>query len=90
MEAHPASNPILDDGKPEYRGIGRMMITYGIKLSIDHGLTGDVVFEAKTAKLAQHYEKDFGAAPLPSFEFSAPRYLIADEAARRIFFTYLV
>lgn len=90
MEAHPASNPTLDGGTPEYRGIGRMMIAYGIKLSIDHGLAGDVVLEAKTTELARHYEKDFGAVPLPSFESSAPRYLIADEAAKRIFFTYLV
>ena len=90
MEAHPASNPMLDNGIPEYTGIGRMMIAYGIKLSIDHGLAGDVVLEAKTAELARHYEKDFGAVLLPSFEASAPRYLIADEAAKRIFFTYLV
>ena len=48
MEAHPASNPTLDGGSPEYRGIGRMMIVYGIELSIDHGLAGDVVLEAKT------------------------------------------
>ncbi len=90
MEAHPASNPTLDDGTPEYTGIGRMMIAYGIKLSIDHGLAGDVVLEAKTPELARHYVRDFGAIPLPSFEPSAPRYLIADEAAKRIFFTYLV
>lgn len=67
-----------------------MMIAYGIKLSIDHGLAGDVVLEAKTPELAQHYERDFGVVKLPSFESSAPRYLIADEAAKRIFFTYLV
>ena len=89
MEAHPASNPTLNAGIPEYTGIGRMMIAYGIKLSIDHGFAGDVVLEAKTTELARHYEKDFGAVLLPSFEASAPRYLIADEAAKRIFFTYL-
>lgn len=70
-EAHPASNPTLDGGTPEYRGIG---LAYGIKLSIDHGLAGDVVLEAKTTELARHYEKDFGAVSLPSFESSAPRY----------------
>ncbi len=90
MEAHPASNPTLDSGVPEYRGIGRMMVAFGIKLSIDHGLTGDVVLEAKTPELARHYEKDFGAVLLPAFDAAAPRYLIADEAAKRIFFTYLV
>ena len=90
MEAQPESNPTLDEGNPKYTGIGRLMIAYGIKLSIDNGLTGDVVLEAKTTSLAQHYEQDFGAILLPTFQSSAPRYLIADEAAKRIFFTYLV
>ena len=90
METQPGSNPTLDEGNPKYTGIGRLMIAYGIKLSIDNGLTGDVVLEAKTTSLARHYEKDFGAIQLPAFQSSAPRYLIADEAAKRIFFTYLV
>ena len=90
MEAQPESNPTLDGGDPKYKGIGRLMIAYGIKLSIDSGLAGDVVLEAKTTSLAKHYEKDFGAILLPAFRSSAPRYLIADEAAKRIFFTYLV
>lgn len=90
MEAHPESNPTLDGGVPKYTGIGRLMIAYGIKLSIDNGFAGDVVLEAKTTSLARHYEKDFGAIQLPMFGSSAPRYLIADEAAKRIFFTYLV
>ena len=90
MEAQPESNPTLDGGTPKYSGIGRLLIAYGIKLSIDSGLTGDVVLEAKTTSLAKHYEEDFGAVLLPTFQSSAPRYLIADEAAKRIFFTYLV
>ena len=90
MEAQPESNPTLDGETPKYRGIGRLLIAYGIKLSIDSGLTGDVVLEAKTTSLAKHYEEDFGAVLLPTFQSSAPRYLIADEAAKRIFFTYLV
>lgn len=90
MEAQPNSNPTLDHGRPKYSGIGRMMVAYAIKLSIDNGFAGDVVLEAKTAQLAQHYEQDFGAIKLPTFQASAPRYLIADEAAKRIFFTYLI
>lgn len=89
MEAHPGSNPTLDGGSPQYTGIGRMMIAYGIKLSIDNGFAGDVVLEAKTDELARHYEKDFGAVAVPVFQTAAPRYLIADEAAKKIFFTYL-
>ena len=87
MEAQPESNPTMTS-KKKYSGIGRLLIAYGIKLSIDNGLTGDVVLEAKTTQLAKHYEKDFGAVALPSFG-STPRYLIADEAAKKIFFTYL-
>ncbi|MCI9669984.1 MAG: hypothetical protein HFF49_00335 [Lawsonibacter sp.] len=90
MEAHPDSNPVLDGGHPKYTGIGRLMIAYGIKLSIDNGFAGDVILEAKTTALARHYETDFGAVRLPAFDTSAPRYLIADEVAKRIFFTYLV
>ena len=90
MEAQPESNPTLDGGISQYRGIGRLLIAYGIKLSIDSGLTGDVVLEAKTTSLTKHYEEDFGAVLLPTFQSSALRYLIADEAAKRIFFTYLV
>ncbi|MDO5445352.1 MAG: hypothetical protein Q4F31_07020 [Eubacteriales bacterium] len=87
MESQPESNPTMTNTR-KYSGIGRLLIAYGIKLSIDNGLTGDVVLEAKTTQLARHYEKDFGAIALPSFG-SIPRYLIADEAAKRIFFTYL-
>ena len=67
MEAHPESNPTMDGGDPKYTGIGQMLIAFGVKLSIDNGLTGDVVLEAKTSALAAHYERDFGAVALPSF-----------------------
>lgn len=58
--------------------------------TLDSGLAGDVVLEAKMTSLAKHYEEDFGAVLLPTFQSSAPRYLIADEAAKRIIFTYLI
>lgn len=89
MEAHPESNPVLDEGRPKYTGIGKMMIAQGIKLSIDQGFGGDVVLEAKTTSLAEHYVRDFGAVALPAFDASAPRFLIADDAAKHIFFSFL-
>ena len=46
---------------PKYRGIGRALIAYGIKLSVDAGFNGDVAPDTKTPELAIHYEKDFGA-----------------------------
>ena len=89
MEAEPDSNPTIVGENRKYRGIGRLLIAFGIKLSVDNGFGGDVVLEAKTTKLAEHYAKDFGAVKLPSLSSAAPRFIIADEAAKRIFFSYL-
>jgi len=89
LESHPASNPTLTVSK-KYDGIGKVLIAFGIKLSIDHGFGGDVTFYAKTPELARHYEEDFGAIPLPRYiSFDAPRYILCDDAAKRIFFDYL-
>ena len=89
MEAHPESNPTMVGLEPKYSGIGRLLIAYGIKLSIDCGFSGDVVLEAKTPELALHYMRDFKAVPLPAFSGGAHRFLIADEAAKNIFCNYL-
>ena len=66
-----------------------MLIAYGIKLSIDHECGGTVTFEAKVPELAEHYVRDYGACPLPSFG-GAPRYELSGEAAMNIFVTYLM
>ena len=66
------------------------MIAYGIKYSIDAGCRGDVVFDAKTDELAQHYVKDFGAKLIPSAASGGPkRFMLADEDARKLFSKYL-
>lgn len=88
LESQPQSNPVITE-KKKYTGIGRVLIAFGIKLSIDAGFNGDVVLEAKTSELERHYVRDFGAVKLPSFGSSAPRLLIADEAAKNIFYSYL-
>lgn len=89
MESQAESNPTLCK-EPRYRGIGRALVAYGIKLSVDAGFNGDVTLDAKTPELAKHYERDFGAIPLPGRgNGSAPRYLICDEAAIDIFTSYL-
>ncbi len=90
LESHPDSNPTLQKEHRLYHGIGRVLMAFGIKLSIDHDFGGDIIFEAKTPELARHYEQDFGALPLPAFDTDeAPRYLISGEAAKRIFLSYL-
>ncbi len=89
MEIQAESNLTLCK-EPKYRGIGRALIAYGIKLSVDAGFNGDVTLDAKTPELAKDYKRHFGAIQLPGRGNSAvPRYLICDEAARDIFTSYL-
>ena len=90
IESQPESNPTIAGKTRKYKGIGRVLIAYGIKLSVDAGFNGDVTLDAKTPELARHYERDFGALLIPGRERgAAPRYLICDEAARDIFVSYL-
>ena len=89
MEGQAESNLTIVE-IPKYRGIGRALIAFGIKLSVDAGFNGDVTLDAKTPELARHYERDFGAVRIPGRDSSAaPRYLICDESAQMIFIDYL-
>ena len=89
IESHPESNPTLVKHK-KYRGIGKAMIAFGIQLSIDANCNGVVVFEAKTDELEQHYIQDFGARPVASLYPDGPKtFMIADQAAKDIFSSYL-
>ena len=89
IESQPQSNPVIVNENRKYFGIGRTLVAFGIKLSVDNGFNGDVILEAKTPELEKHYVNDFGAVKLAVFNALAPRYLIADEAAKNIFFSYL-
>ena len=63
---------------------------FGIQLSIDANCNGVVVFEAKTNELEQHYIRDFGARPVASLYPGGPKtFMIADQAAKDIFSSYL-
>ena len=89
IESQPESNPTLVEHK-KYSGIGKAMIAFGIQLSIDASCNGVVVFEAKTDDLEQHYIRDFGARPVASLYPDGPKtFMIADEAAKNIFSSYL-
>lgn len=91
LESSPHSNPTMAlNHKRKYYGIGEVMIAFGIKFSIDHGCRGDVVFDAKTDALADHYEKDFRALQIPRGSADGPkRFMLADEDAWRLFSKYL-
>lgn len=89
MESQAESNPTLNPNR-KYRNIGRALIAFGIKLSVDAGFNGDVTLDAKTPELAAHYMTAYGAVSIPSRHSSAaPRYLICDAAAQEIFTLYL-
>ena len=89
IESHPDSNPTLVSHR-KYVDIGRMMIAFGIQLSIDSGKNGVVTFEAKTDELYDHYIKDFHAVPIFQPHSGGPKLLmLADEGAQEIFSTYL-
>ena len=89
IESHPESNPTLTANR-KYLDIGRMMIAFGIQLSIDSGKNGVVTFEAKTDELAKHYIRDFGAIQVFAKQSGGPIMLmIADNAALSLFNPYL-
>lgn len=91
MESAPASNPtMMPRNERKYVGIGELLIAYGIKLSVDYGCGGCIVFEAKTDELARHYENDFRAKRIFSLNSGGPkRYMLADDGAREIFRKFL-
>ena len=89
IESQPESNPTLTKDK-KYQGIGKAMIAFGIQLSIDANCNGVIVFEAKTDDLEQQYVRDFGARPVASLYPDGPKtFMIADQAAKDIFSSYL-
>ena len=89
LRANRKATQLLVEHK-KYSGIGKAMIAFGIQLSIDASCNGVVVFEAKTDDLEQHYIRDFGARPVASLYPDGPKtFMIADEAAKNIFSSYL-
>lgn len=90
VESAPSSNPTLT-AKPqrEYDGVGEVMLAFGIKFSIDSGCRGDILFEAKTDELAEHYARDFRARPVAGLPGGPKRFMLADEDAWRLFSKFL-
>ncbi len=90
VESAPSSNPTLT-AKPqrEYDGVGEVMLAFGIKFSIDSGCRGDILFEAKTDELAEHYARDFRARLVAGLPGGPKRFMLADEDAWRLFSKFL-
>lgn len=84
MESQPDSNPVVTQDR-KYSGIGKALIAFGVKLSVEHGFGGDVILEPKNNELKQHYVDDFKGIVLPSYKGDIPcSILIADVAAADI------
>lgn len=92
LESAPHSNPtIVNKQERKYSGIGEAMIAFGIKYSIDNGGRGEVIFDAKTEQLAEHYRKDFHALEITNSLSGGPRrFMLADVEAWQVFSKYLV
>ena len=90
LESAPDSNPtIVSKANRKYAGIGEVMLAFAVKLSIDYGGGGDVVLDAKTEELKEHYLHDIGAIPIGTSNSGAQRFLICDECAANLFTKYL-
>lgn len=86
IESAPHSNPTMDV-KRKYRGIGAVMLAFGIQLSIDYGYGGAIYLKAKTTEIREHYIHDFGAVP---FSHTDPFLLLIDgDASKELFSHYL-
>lgn len=90
LESAPDSNPtITAKSERKYVGIGEVMLAFAIKLSIDYGGGGDVLLDAKTEELKEHYLHDIGAIPVGVSQSGAQRFLICDNHAANLFTKYL-
>lgn len=90
IEAQALSNPtIVAESKKKYKEIGRLLIAFGIKLSIDCGYGGDVAFEAKTDELAEYYIKKFHAMELRRIQGEPRRFMLGGDEAWNVFKYYL-
>lgn len=85
VESQPQSNPTIVGQARKYHGIGRVLIAYGIKLSIDHACGGTVTFGCEES--SWHIPREI-AKVLQSFG-GAPRYELSGEAAMKVFVMYL-
>jgi hypothetical protein len=83
IESAPHSNPTIS-GHRKYRGIGAVLLAYGIQLSIDYGYGGAIYLKAKTTEIREHYIRDYGAVPFSRVD---PYMLLIEGSAARELFT---
>ena len=86
IESAPASNPTITNNR-KYKGVGRVLLAYGIQISIDYGYGGAIYLMAKTSRIREHYIQKYGAFP---YSHLNPHLLIVEgEAAKSVFFRFL-
>lgn len=71
-ESEPGSHPglVAKRSQRRYTEIGKVIVAYGVLLSLQKGFDGTVHFKAKTTELYEHYKRDFGAIDLPSEQYA--------------------
>lgn len=85
MESARHSNANLlrtEGGHKRYYGIAKALFAYAVKISLDAGFDGVLVFKAKTSELLEYYRKEFGARQVAAYD--PFRLVIWEDAAERI------
>lgn len=85
MESARHSNANLlhtEKGHKRYYGIAKALFAYAVKVSLDAGFGGILIFRAKTSELLEYYMKEFGARQVAAYD--PFRMVIWEDAAERI------
>lgn len=75
-----------EGGHKRYIGIAKALFAYAAQISIEAGFDGVLVFRAKTSELLDHYQREFGARQVGSYD--PFRLVIWEDAAERLISTY--
>ena len=85
MESARHSNANLlhaEGGHKRYYGIAKALFAYAVRISLDAGFDGVLVFKAKTSDLLDYYARAFGARRAAAYD--PFRMIIWEDAAERI------
>lgn len=71
-----------EGGHKRYYGIAKALFAYAVRMSLEAGFDGILVFKAKTSELLEYYKRELGARQVASYD--PFRMVIWEDAAERI------
>lgn len=85
--AHSNTNLLRKKGEDKrYLNIARALIAYAVKISIEAGYGGVLLFKAKTDELLEYYKREFGAVQVARYD--PYRLVIWEDEAEAIISEY--